>query len=56
MGRGGFCFLLAGIVAAMAAVAESPVRLTLKNADGKPLELVPYGCAKLHISAFPTAD
>ena len=38
------------------AVADAPVRLTLKDVDGKPLELVPYGCAKLHISAFPTSD
>ena len=31
----------------------SPVRLTVRDADGAPLELVPYGCAKLRVSMFP---
>lgn len=31
----------------------SPVRLTVRDADGAPLELVPYGCTKLRISMFP---
>ena len=34
-------------------VADAPVKLALKDANGKPLELVPYGCTKLRISAFP---
>ena len=34
---------------------ESPVRLTVQAADGAPLELVPYGCAKLRLSMFPVA-
>lgn len=32
---------------------DAPVKLTLRDADGQPLELVPYGCTKLRISAFP---
>ena len=31
----------------------SPVRLTIRDANGAPLELVPYGCAKLRVSMFP---
>ncbi len=31
----------------------SPLRLKVKSATGEPIELVPYGCAKLHISMFP---
>ena len=31
----------------------SPVRLTVRDAEGAPLELVPYGCAKLRVSMFP---
>jgi hypothetical protein len=31
----------------------SPLRLRARAADGSPLELVPYGCAKLRISMFP---
>jgi hypothetical protein len=31
----------------------SPVRLTVRDADGAPLELVPYGCAKLRVAMFP---
>ena len=31
----------------------SPVRLTVRDADGTPLELIPYGCAKLRVSMFP---
>jgi hypothetical protein len=31
----------------------SPVRLTIQDADGNPLELIPYGCAKLRVSMFP---
>lgn len=30
----------------------SPLRIGTRDADGKPLELVPYGCTKLRISAF----
>ena len=33
----------------------APLRLKTKAADGSPLELVPYGCAKLRISMFPDA-
>ena len=33
--------------------ADAPVKLKLTDADGQPLELVPYGCTKLRISAFP---
>jgi hypothetical protein len=33
----------------------SPLRIETKAADGSSLELVPYGCAKLRISMFPTA-
>jgi hypothetical protein len=32
---------------------EAPVRLKVKAADGSPLVLVPYGCAKLRVSMFP---
>ncbi len=31
---------------------NAPVRVQTKAADGSPLELVPYGCAKLRISMF----
>ena len=31
----------------------SPLRIRAKAADGSPLELVPYGCAKLRVSMFP---
>ena len=31
----------------------SPVRLTIRDSNGAPLELVPYGCAKLRVSMFP---
>ena len=31
----------------------SPVRLSIRDANGAPLELVPYGCAKLRVSMFP---
>ena len=31
----------------------APVKLKTKSSDGSPLELVPYGCAKLRISMFP---
>ena len=31
----------------------APLRLNVKSADGEPLELVPYGCAKLRIAMFP---
>ena len=34
--------------------AESAVRLKVPAADGKDLDLVPYGCAKLRISLFPS--
>ena len=33
----------------------APVKLKVKASDGTPLELVPYGCAKLRISMFPEA-
>ncbi|MCR5752091.1 MAG: glycoside hydrolase family 127 protein [Kiritimatiellae bacterium] len=35
---------------------SSPLTLKVKAADGSPLDLVPYGCAKLRISMFPVAD
>ena len=31
----------------------SPVQLTIHDSNGAPLELVPYGCAKLRVSMFP---
>jgi hypothetical protein len=31
----------------------APMKLKTKSSDGSPLELVPYGCAKLRISMFP---
>ena len=31
----------------------SPLRLKVAAADGSPIELVPYGCAKLRVSMFP---
>ncbi len=31
----------------------SPVQLTIRDSNGAPLELVPYGCAKLRVSMFP---
>ena len=31
----------------------SPLRLRVRSSDGSPLELVPYGCAKLRVSMFP---
>ena len=34
----------------------APVKLKTKAADGSPLELVPYGCTKLHISMFPNVE
>ena len=34
----------------------SPVRLTVRDAAGAPLELVPYGCAKLRVSMFPDVE
>ena len=33
---------------------DAPVKLKLADAAGQPLELVPYGCTKLRISAFAT--
>ena len=36
--------------------ADAPVRLSLADAIGQPLELVPYGCTKLRLSAFPVAE
>ena len=33
----------------------APVKLKTKASDGSPLELVPYGCARLRISMFPDA-
>ena len=33
--------------------SASPVRLTIRDAAGAPLELIPYGCAKLRVSMFP---
>ena len=35
---------------------DAPVKLKTKAADGSPLELVPYGCAKLRISMFPNVE
>ena len=32
---------------------DAPVKLVAKDAAGKPLELVPYGCTKLRVSMFP---
>ena len=32
---------------------DAPVKLRVRDAQGEPLELVPYGCTKLRISAFP---
>ena len=32
--------------------AAAPVKLSLPDAAGNPLELIPYGCTKLRISAF----
>ena len=29
------------------------LRLKVAAADGSPIELVPYGCAKLRVSMFP---
>ena len=31
---------------------EAPVRIVVKSADGRPIELIPYGCAKLRTSMF----
>ena len=31
----------------------APLRLKVKDSSGEPLELVPYGCAKLRVSMFP---
>ena len=31
----------------------APLQLNVRSAEGQPLELVPYGCAKLRISMFP---
>ena len=31
----------------------SPLRLRVRSAGGEPVELVPYGCAKLRIAMFP---
>jgi len=36
--------------------ANSPVRLEVMDADGCLLSLIPYGCTKLHVSAFGFAD
>jgi hypothetical protein len=35
---------------------DAPFKLKTKAADGSPLELVPYGCAKLRISMFPSVE
>ena len=32
---------------------DAPVKLVAKDAAGKPLALVPYGCTKLRVSMFP---
>jgi hypothetical protein len=32
---------------------DAPVKLVAKDASGKPLALVPYGCTKLRVSMFP---
>ena len=32
---------------------DAPLKLTVSDAAGKPLTLVPYGCARLRISMFP---
>ena len=32
---------------------DAPVKMVAKDAAGKPLELVPYGCTKLRVSMFP---
>lgn len=32
---------------------DAPVKLVAKDAAGKPLTLVPYGCTKLRVSMFP---
>ena len=34
---------------------DAPVKLRLVDAEGRPLELVPYGCTKMRIAAFPVA-
>ena len=31
----------------------APLRLQVKDSSGEPLELVPYGCAKLRVALFP---
>ena len=31
----------------------APLRLTIKDSSGEPLDLVPYGCAKLRVAMFP---
>ena len=36
--------------------AEAPIRLVTRTADGKCLELVPYGSAKFRISMFPIGE
>ena len=35
---------------------DAPFKLKTKAADGSPLELVPYGCARLRISMFPNVE
>ena len=35
---------------------DAPVKLHLVDAAGEPRTLVPYGCTKMRISAFPVAE
>ena len=35
---------------------EAPVRLKVRDAQGRPLELVPYGCAKLYVTLFAVSE
>ena len=34
---------------------DAPVKVTVVDADGQPLALIPYGCARLRVSMFPDA-